>query len=545
MGKTKQKNSYTMSRGGIMIGNEGDNAFNSVELNRPGGSWFDLTHDVTGSCNFGNLIPCNTPIECYPGDKFKIDNELLIRTVAMTTPAMQRMDATIHNFFIPERILHREDVWDQFIRGEAITRPYIDIDTIDDAAIGSIADYMGVPEMTGVNTIRVLASVFCAYQRVFFEYYRNQNLSIISDNAKPYLTTGDNVAQKAMLLTMRKRAWAHDYFTSALPFTQKGSESQINVEFEDVGIRYNSGSPLIDSIHWDVQPELAGVPVGGPTDIGVISEASTAGLLDNLYAQTSALSGTSFTINEFRLALATQHWLERMAVGGTRTTEIIKAHFGVTTSDQRLDRPEYIGGLKTPIVISEVLQTSESASTPQGNQAGHGMAASFSEQDDYYEVEEWGWIISIMSVIPKARYMNGLHRSLDWHARNTRDELYWPEFANLGEQAIKRREIFANDTPESQDTDWGYTGRYNELRGLPSRVCGELKEPGGTLTMWTAARSFDTAPALNEDFITDMQDVNRLFPVDTDISDPLIFNALHKIQAYRLMPKFAVPELVG
>lgn len=532
---------YRMSRGGIRIGGGGEeNAFNSVMLKKPDGSWFDLSHHVNLTGNMGKLIPVMN-MECYPGDRVKINNELLIRLQPMIAPAMQRLDAYVHSFFIPWRIIWED--FEKFLKGDAIAVPYLDL--VGTTTVkGSLPDYMGVPPMfNDLNPVRVNALYFAAYQRTFFEYYRDQNLSAMTDNDKPWALNGNNATQIAMLLNLRNRAYNHDYFTSALPFTQKGTEATINFDFADVPVHANAGTldPTGPFVAWDLtDPVIANAAMAAPvTPVGTIVATNP------LFAKTSALSGTSFTVNDFRLALATQHWLERMAVGGTRLTEIIRAHFGVESSDARLDRPEYIGGMKTPIVISEVLQTSETADTPQGNMTGHGIAASYNDDEDSYFCEEHGCIISILSIMPVATYAQGLPKHMDWSARNDRNEWYWPQFANLGEQAIKVREVWSvNTTAEAQEETWGYTGRFNELRYIPSRIAGDFRD---TLSHWSAARIFTEQPSLNEEFLTNvLADTAKMFAVTpTEELHELIINVLNKVTAFRLLPKYATPQLVG
>lgn len=534
---SKGGNFYRMSRGGIRIGSGGDdNAFNSVELKRPDSSYFSLVHDVKLTGNMGKVIPCML-MECYPGDRVKLANELLIRFTPMVAPAMQRFDAYVHSFFVPHRIIWED--FEKFMKGDAVTVPYLDLGTTAGGVdAGDLADYIGVPPLTGANNVRVVALAFAAYQRAWFEYYRDQNLSAVTDNDKPFALSGDNLAQASMLLTLRNRAYNHDYFTSALPFTQKGTESTISFDFADVPVKAGAVEfPTDASVSFNATGNVSGVH-------SVTLDVQAGDVNDDLFAETSALQNTSFSINDFRLALATQHWLERMAVGGTRYTEIIRAHFGVSSSDMRLDRPEYIGGMRSPVVISEVLQTSSTdATTPQGNMSGHGIAASFSDADSYY-CEEHGYIISLLSVMPVATYATGLPRCLDWTARNLRNEWYWPQFAHLGEQAIKAREVFADQSAANQEADWGYTARFNELRYIPSRIAGQFRT---TLSHWSAARIFSSAPALNEDFITDVvSDIQKLFAVEPGANEhELIVHVLNKVEAVRLLPKYAQPQLVG
>lgn len=546
MKPAKQSRTYTMSRGGIRIGGGSDDAFNSVELTRPDSSWFDLTHDHKLTGNMGTLMP-SMIMECYPGDRVSTSNELLIRLQPLISPAMQRLDAYVHTFFIPHRIVWED--FEKFLKGDAVTLPYLDVDNSDvtDSRMEGILDYMGVPPIQAPRTLRINCICMAAYQRVFYEYYRDQNLSTMTDNDKPFALTGDNAGQKAMLKTLRKRAYNHDYFTSALPFTQKGTEQLISFDFQDVPVNIDPDFLTPVPPGTDVlarQSALSSLGSATAVTHDISYAEADAGIGQALFARTTALTGTGFSINEFRLALATQHWLERMAVGGTRMTEIIKAHFGVSSSDQRLDRPEYIGGMRTPVVISEVLQTSESATTPQGNMAGHGIAASFTGDDDAYYCEEHGYIISILSVMPLATYAQGLQRMLDWNARNERNEWYWPEFANLGEQAIRAREVYADVDNLDQDTDWGYTARFNELRYMPNRISGLFRTD---LAHYSATRLFATPPTLNEAFLTDiLADTGKMFAViPTEAQHELIVHVLNKVNANRLLPKYATPKLVG
>ena len=228
-----------------------------------------------------------------------------------------------------------------------------------------------------------------------------------------------------------------------------------------------------------------------------------------------------------------QEWLEKNARGGTRYIESILSHFGVKSSDARLQRPEYITGVKSPVIISEVLNTTgEDGGLPQGTMAGHGIAVSSGKSGSYY-CEEHGFIIGIMSILPKTAYQQGIPKQ--FLKKDTLD-YYFPSFANIGEQEVKNNELFAY-TASAEDT-FGYVPRYAEYKYMPSRVAGDFRT---TLDYWHLGRIFETQPALNQTFIEcKPENTTRIFAVE-DGTDPLFCHVLNKIQAVRPMPKFGTP----
>jgi len=252
-----------------------------------------------------------------------------------------------------------------------------------------------------------------------------------------------------------------------------------------------------------------------------------------MYAETQGLELEPTTINDLRRAFKLQEWLERNARGGTRYIENILSHFGVKSSDSRLQRPEYITGVKNPIVISEVLNTTgQDGGLPQGNMAGHGISVS-SGYNGQYSVEEHGYIIGIMSIIPKTVYQQGIPRTF---LKTDPLEYFWPTFANIGEQAVQNQEIYAYTT-DAENT-FGYVPRYAEYKYMPSRVAGDFRT---TLNYWHLGRIFDTAPALNKEFV-ECNPSKRIFAVETTDYDAFYCHVLNKIEAIRLMPKFGTPQ---
>jgi len=496
------------------------NLFNSIKLTKPKKNVFDLTHDVKLSANMGNLTPILT-MECVPGDKFDLSCESLIRFAPLVAPVMHRMDVTMHYFFVPNRILW--DNWEKFITdaNSELVSPYISMDTGRNASQLKFMDYMGVPPISsGGTTTNINALPFAAYQAIYNEYYRDQNLIApvnykLTDGGQPFPSGYDN------LLTLRKRAWEHDYFTASLPFAQKGAAVDIPIGLVEgdlpVYLNSSSGTTLNGS------PASVNVGAqGGRTDVPA----------DSLYADTSNATIEPTTINDLRRAFRLQEWLEKNARGGTRYIENILTHFGVKSSDARLQRPEYITGVKSPVVISEVLQTGQSDTTPQGNMAGHGISVTSGRAGSYF-CEEHGYIIGIMSVMPKTAYQQGIPKTF---LKNDSLDYFWPSFANIGEQPVTKNEIYAY-TSNSQDT-FGYVPRYAEYKYMPSRVAGEFRTP--KLDFWHLGRIFNNEPNLNQEFI-ECNPTTRVFAVEDVEGDHLYCHVLNKIRAIRPMPKYGTP----
>jgi hypothetical protein len=497
------------------------NLFNSIKLTKPKKNVFDLTHDVKLSANMGNLTPILT-MECVPGDKFDLSCESLIRFAPLVAPVMHRMDVTMHYFFVPNRILW--DNWEKFITdaNSPHVAPYWNYNDSAAEKYKRFIDYMGVPPVpTGGVGQPINLLPFAAYQAIYNEYYRDQNLIAPIDYK---LQDGNNISTSAdadRFLLMRKRAWEHDYFTAALPFAQKGAAVDIPIGLVEgdlpVYLNSSSGTTLNGS------PASVNVGAqGGRTDVPA----------DSLYADTSNATIEPTTINDLRRAFRLQEWLEKNARGGTRYIENILTHFGVKSSDARLQRPEYITGVKSPVVISEVLQTGQSDTTPQGNMAGHGISVSSGRAGSYF-CEEHGYIIGIMSVMPKTAYQQGIPKTF---LKNDSLDYFWPSFANIGEQPVTKNELYAY-TSNANDT-FGYVPRYAEYKYMPSRVAGEFRTT--KLDFWHLGRIFDTEPNLNQNFV-ECNPTTRVFAVEDVEGDHLYCHVLNKIRAIRPMPKYGTP----
>jgi hypothetical protein len=506
------------------------NLFNSVKMTKPQKNVFDLTHDVKLSTNMGELTPILT-MECVPGDKFDLSCESMIRFAPMVAPVMHRMDVTMHYFFVPNRILW--DNWESFITNanSGIVPPFINYSNaylnpaaIDPKCIQNL-DYLGVPPpTTGASNQQINALPILAYQAIYNEYYRDENL-VAPVNYKA--TDGNNGTTDARwqeITKLRKRAWEHDYFTASLPFAQKGPAV-------DIPLGSVSGEAAVYANNASAGTTLDGTPY----DIPVDNNSSTLSIPANaLFASADSMEVQPTTINELRRAFRLQEWLEKNARGGTRYIENILAHFGVKSSDARLQRPEYITGVKSPVVVSEVLQSGQSDTTPQGNMAGHGISVSSGRTGSYY-CEEHGYIIGIMSVMPKTAYQQGIPKTF---LKNDPLEYFWPSFAHIGEQEVTLNELYAY-TSNANDT-FGYVPRYSEYKYMPSRVAGDFRN---TLDYWHLGRIFDSEPALNQDFIECTPEAtSRIFAVEDPDAQKLYCHVLNKIKAVRPMPKYGTPS---
>lgn len=505
------------------------NLFNSVKLFKPKKNVFDLTHDVKLSGNPGYLIP-TLAMECIPGDKISIGCDSIVRLAPLVSPMMHRMDVFMHYFFIPNRLVWPG--WENYITNTKVAGALPAFPTFlikqDGTNYTKLMDYLGIPNPTnkvGTGVDETVSAIPAAmYQLIYNEYYRDQNLESESDYL---LNDGDNTATNPNLWEMKKRCWEHDFLTGALPFAQKGDA--VSIPIGDIvtkdpasGISFVKSGSGLPADNGDIQTQ------------GSILEDSGG---DAIVFGSNNLEVAPTNINDLRRAYRLQEWLERAALGGTRYVESILSFFGVKSPDARLQRPEYITGTKSPIVISEVLQTGATGSgaTPQGNMAGHGVALQQGRYGGYF-VQEHGYVIGIMSVRPKTAYMQNIPK----HFLKTSNpfEFFFPQFANIGEQPVELREVCAY-APGGTST-FGYVPRYAEYKYMQNRVCGEFAT---SLDYWHMARKFSgSLPSLNAQFVQ-CNPTYRVFAVDDDAVDHLYCQVLHKIKAVRGMPVYGTPTI--
>lgn len=515
------------------------NIFNSVQIPKNPTNTFDLshTHKLTG--NLGKLYP-TLCLDCVPGDKIKIGVESLVRFAPLVSPVYARMDVYFHTFAIPYRLLWAN--WPKWATLQKTTGAVVPaFPTVTIATDGSnytdLMDYLGIPTpppVTGVSQDEEISAMeFAAYMLVHDTYYRDENLvpkQIPGDDGEPPLVDGDN-SSVVNGWVIQKRAYEHDYFTSALPFAQKGAAVSLPIATSnDVPVKSKAAVPGPPGT---TDTWTANVSGGGTRTVGSIEGSSTAVADGFLFIDGSEMQFDAATVNNLRLAVALQKYLERTARGGTRYIEWIKTMFNVKSSDARLQRPEFISGSKSPVVISEILQTSETGTeTPQGNMAGHGVAVTSGRMGTYY-CEEHCFIMTIMSVMPKTAYQNGIPKQ--FLKTKSIEQYLNPLFASLGEQPIENREVYA--FTDTGDEAFGYLPIYAEYRFRPNRVSGQFKS---SLAFWTLTRRFASLPGLNAQFI-ECEPATDIYAVDDLNVDHLYVDVMHHIKANRQLPYFGNP----
>lgn len=506
---------------------------------------FNLSHDVKLSHNIGTLVP-GCVLECLPGDSFTIDTECLLRMQPMIAPVMHRMNVRSEWFYVPYRLLW--DNWENFIsppHPNSVT-PAVPTFQVPDVKSGDLANYLGLP--IGSSPLLVSALPFAAYQRICFDWYMDEDISVYKGGVDKFrkLGDGDNTNLTPECSLLRNRNWDRDYFTSAKPWAQKGNS--VVIPFHGpVPVTPVAGSSIqfsSDTVS-NIPASTGIVTVNSITGVGqttpIKAGATGSGHFTNpAYEITNSnLVASAGTIQELRNAEALQKFLEADARGGTQYIESLKQHWDVVSPDSRLQRCEYIGSTKQPISVSEVLNTTGTADAPQGSMAGHGVSVTRNDGKMHCYCHDHGILMCITSVLPVTGYYQGISKM--W-TRTSRFDYPWPEFAHMGEQPIKNIELFWSNNSATDNATFGYVPRYSEYRLQGNRVAGDFAT---MLDFWHLARKFTSTPALNEAFLNCIPDaaMDRIFAVTDPTVHHLLAHWFHKITVHRKLPRLVTPSI--
>lgn len=548
-------------------------------------STFDRSNGHKTTFNAGKLVPIYVD-EVLPGDTFEMKTSAIIRGSTPIFPVMDNANLDIYFFFVPNRLVW--DHWKEF-NGENTTSKWeqtVEYSIPQMAAPsgngevvgwekGTLADYMGIPTLIGPGAPQSEAQwtvnhlPFRAYCLIWNEWFRDQNLQdpVLIDTGDsqtngthlvpetdPIVSQNQAALTGANLLPVNKY---FDYFTGALPEPQKGPDILLplgntapvittnsdvaGITASSPGLRFKSNTPI------NTQANLAVAPGGYGTG-NLIHTTANVDLANgnmipaNLYADLG--NATAATINELRLAFQLQRMYERDARGGTRYIEIIKSHFGVTSPDARLQRPEYLGGERIPINIDQVIQTSGTmeGTTPQGNTGAYSLTGN---QGSYFKHSfvEHGYVLGLACVRTEHTYQQGLEKI--WNRKN-RFDFYWPALANIGEQAILNKEIYLQSSEEANEQAFGYQEAWAEYRYKPSRVSSAFRSNvTGSLDAWHYADYYEELPKLSAEWVQETyKNVDRTLAVQSTLEDQYIADFWFKCKCTRPMPIYSIPGLI-
>lgn len=576
--------------------------FDSIPLPKLKRSTFNLSHDVKLTAELGKLVPvlCQPVL---PGDKWNLSSQFLCRVSPLLAPLMHRVNVYFHTFFVPNRLVwsHWEDYITQGVNGKdkpvlPFFNPYqmascyvhqtSDFKDIKDFRLGSLGDYIGLPTNrfayidAGIDTNTKISQLpFRAYQLIYNEYYRDETLQeevdiqvdsdgMLKDNPKSYNEGGKVWNYNDLsILKLQNRCWRKDYFSGALPWPQRLADAEVTLPIvgeADIVKKGSFETPSQNPYSGDdlLQPSMGGVDNLFDLEIdssGFLKATNYNGSLHmagiNLnqlltdrqikHLKADLSTGNSVTINQLREAVRLQMWLENNARGGSRYIEQLLSHFGVISSDARLQRPEYLGGYSSDLQFTEVLQTSESTqNSSQGNQTGHGFALNGDKIGKRY-FDEHGYIFVIMSIRPQNGYFQGIPKDF---TKTDNLDFYFPEFQHLGEQEIKEREIYYSGN-DWDDQTFGYVPRYSEYKTCFNRVCSDFRD---SMDYYHLARIFKNPPKLGDKFVKideQSDEMDRIFPVlkDADTGKEYQhywFDIAFNIKCSRKMSRYGIPKLI-
>lgn len=550
--------------------------FDSVFTPKPPRNKFDLSNDRYGTYKIGPLYPiCTIPV--IPGDKFRIDQEMLVRAMPMVAPTYGTLKVYTHYFFVPNRLVWSD--WEDFITGgeegdyvgvskcvplnQLVSAFLSDKEVVAGGLLapGGLFDHVygfclpiGTTASDVVDTTPLDTVPIVSYCLIFNEYYRDQNIdknykSLIKAYSDANIT-GDILTALVNVVNnmigndiptfhdsgLLYRRYIKDYFTSALPFTQRGADVTLPIT-GDISIDQDSSVNGVQFKGSSSMTEDVNVTTGDGGSAFAL-QADGQNLSYNAGLKGDLSNVVSATINDLRRAIALQRFYEISARGGSRYIEQILAHFHVRSSDARLQRPEYIGGGVTDLTVGEVFQTSSTDTTsPQGNIAGRGVAYGRANKT-YYSAEEHGYIIGIMSIMPPSVYYQGIDSVF---TKTDRLDYPWPSFGNLGEQEIKKSELmvsFDGSTDNSQEL-FGYTPRYAEYKYRKDTLHGEMRN---TMQYWTWARDLSGKANLNSTFLSVP---NIAGPFAAPEEDPFVIWISSTVSALRELPYYGTPSSLG
>lgn len=591
--------------------------FNEVIGYKPKKTAFNLNHEYRGTAKFGVLTPvlCR---EVLPSDKWKFSCETFTRFQPLLSPLMHRINAFEHYWFVPNRIIWKD--WDKFISPRGVKdevrpiMPHIKFDGFNEllsttvvqkfvnALVGkfSLFDYLGINHRilsyTEIDnsTVEQLSAMLntgisiqllplLAYQKIYTEYYADENLEDIdyinhaietfsqAGEIKTSTLSADDMEElEETILAVRFRSYEKDYFTSALPNTQRGEDvtlGAMKLEHAYADVSGVKGTASVVDIDGNTNGQYAlgaqkttgqdsslqAILSSNPSNVQTAIMRTTVN--DNELAPIVDEDGNSpdlspVTINELRRAVKLQEFLEKSMRGGYRLIEQIKAHFGVTSSDARLDIPQYLGGDMQKVIVNELSSMSSTEGASLGQFSGHATEIGKTKRRSFFS-EEHGFIFCIYSVLPRTSYCQGVEKQwtrLDWL------DYAWPEFAHLGEQEVWNQELFVQPRDiESGDgieviSDYnknvfGYQSRYAEYKTIPSSIHGSFRD---NMDFWTLTRKWLNCPTLSKDFVNcipDDENNTRAFTTTRSDEDYLTLDVYHSITCIRPLPKFGVPML--